>query len=56
MAWIRLAILTVFVMAVAGCGGGSTPLESETAARQAATVGEADAALTGPAASTALQG
>ena len=42
MAWIRLAILMVFILAVAGCGGDSSPLRSEMAARQAQVTDEAD--------------
>ena len=43
MTWTRLAILMVFVVAVAGCGGGSGPLRPETASRQVETTDEADA-------------
>jgi len=52
---IRLAILMVFVLAVAGCGGGSGPLRPETAARQAQMTGEADVDPEGSTASTGLQ-
>ena len=42
MAWIKLAILMVFILAVIGCGGDSSPLRSEMAARQAQMTDEAD--------------
>ena len=51
MTWIRLAILMVFMLALAGCGGSSVPLMSETAARQAQMTAEAEvdpAGLTAP--------
>ena len=55
MARIRLAILMVFVLAVAGCGGDSGPLRPETAARQAQMTDEADVDPEGSTASTGLQ-
>ena len=41
--WIRPAVLMAFILAVAGCGGGSGSLRSETAARQVPLAIEADA-------------
>lgn len=55
MTWIRLAILTAFVVAVAGCGGDSGPSRPETAVQQAQTTDEADADPAGLTASTGLQ-
>lgn len=56
MTWIRLAVLTMFALAVAGCGGDSVSLEPGTAVPQARMTDETDgepAALDG-AASTVL--
>ena len=55
MTWTRLAILMVLALAVAGCGGDSSPLRSETAARQAQITEEADANAEGSTVSTVVQ-
>ena len=55
MAWIRLTILMLLMLAVAGCGGDSVPLRSETAAQQAQMMGEADVDAEGSAVSTVVQ-
>ena len=49
----RLAILMAFMLAAAGCGGGSGVLKTETSARQVETVVETDIAQTGLTESTA---
>ena len=56
MTRLRLAILMAFMLAVAGCGGGSGVLRSETSARQVETVAEAGIAQTGLTESTISQG
>ena len=55
MTWIRPAILMVFMLAVAGCGGDSAPLRSEAPARQAQMADEAAVDPAGLTASTMLQ-
>ena len=55
MTQLRLVILTALMLAVAGCGGGSSPLQPETAGRQAPMTDEADAAPTELARATVLQ-